>query len=161
VSISLKASRQALRYPVPTGRWAAPGTRRAQNRRRTARVCTPRPFYPHQPSSTPGGRLPTRPKARWRSREVSPVRRSSAALSARFKATYESLRFGRCAGLFTLLAVSIVQSFYQVQTGQTTPWIWARALCEALLWQMDGYSLDWAKERAERLADQHVPAITQ
>jgi hypothetical protein len=29
-----------------------------------------------------------------------------------------------------------------------------------LLWSMDGYSLDEAKDRAERLADQHVPVIT-
>ena len=28
-----------------------------------------------------------------------------------------------------------------------------------VVWEMDGYSLDEAKERAERLADQHVPAI--
>jgi hypothetical protein len=28
-----------------------------------------------------------------------------------------------------------------------------------LFWEMDGYSLDEAKERAERLADQHVPVI--
>ena len=30
-----------------------------------------------------------------------------------------------------------------------------------LVWEMDGYSLDEAKAQAERLADQHVPAITQ
>ena len=30
-----------------------------------------------------------------------------------------------------------------------------------VVWEMDGYSLDEAKERAERLANQHVPAITQ
>jgi hypothetical protein len=29
-----------------------------------------------------------------------------------------------------------------------------------LFWEMDGYSLEEVKERAERLADQHVPAIT-
>lgn len=28
-----------------------------------------------------------------------------------------------------------------------------------LFWEMDGYSIDDAKERAERLANQHVPAI--
>jgi hypothetical protein len=30
-----------------------------------------------------------------------------------------------------------------------------------LVWEMDGYSLDEAKARAERLADQHVPAIVK
>jgi integrase len=30
-----------------------------------------------------------------------------------------------------------------------------------LFWEMDGYSLEEVKERAERLADQHVPAITR
>jgi hypothetical protein len=29
-----------------------------------------------------------------------------------------------------------------------------------LVWEMDGFSLDEAKERAERLANQHVPVIT-
>jgi hypothetical protein len=28
-----------------------------------------------------------------------------------------------------------------------------------VVWEMDGFSLDEAKERAERLADQHVPVI--
>jgi hypothetical protein len=30
-----------------------------------------------------------------------------------------------------------------------------------LFWEMDGYSLEQAKERAERLAAQHVPAISR
>jgi hypothetical protein len=30
-----------------------------------------------------------------------------------------------------------------------------------LFWERDGYSLDEAKERAERLADQHVPVILE
>ena len=30
-----------------------------------------------------------------------------------------------------------------------------------LFWAMDGYSLDEAKERAERLVDQHVPVIVE
>jgi predicted RNase H-like HicB family nuclease len=28
-----------------------------------------------------------------------------------------------------------------------------------LFWEMDGYSLEEARARAERLADQHVPVI--
>ena len=30
-----------------------------------------------------------------------------------------------------------------------------------VVWEMDGFSLEEAKEWAERLANQHVPAITQ
>jgi hypothetical protein len=30
-----------------------------------------------------------------------------------------------------------------------------------LFWENDGYSLDEAKDRAERLADQHVPVIVR
>lgn len=30
-----------------------------------------------------------------------------------------------------------------------------------LVWEMDGFSLDGAKARAERLADQHVPMIAE
>jgi len=30
-----------------------------------------------------------------------------------------------------------------------------------VFWEMDGYSPDEAKERAEHLADQHVAVITQ
>lgn len=29
-----------------------------------------------------------------------------------------------------------------------------------LVWEMDGFSLEEAKDRVERLADQHVPVIT-
>ena len=45
---------------------------------------------------------------------------------------------------------------YLLQMWQTRPEDWAR-----VVWEMDGFSLEEAKERAERLADQHVPAITQ
>lgn len=41
----------------------------------------------HRPASTPLGRLPTRPKAFWRSLGVSLVRRWMAALRPRSKAT--------------------------------------------------------------------------
>ena len=44
---------------------------------------------------------------------------------------------------------------YLLQMWQTRPEDWP-----LLVWEKDGYSLDQAKERAERLADQHVPAIT-
>jgi hypothetical protein len=30
-----------------------------------------------------------------------------------------------------------------------------------LFWEMDGYSLEEAKGRAERLADQHVPVLLE
>ena len=30
-----------------------------------------------------------------------------------------------------------------------------------VVWEIDGYSLDEAKERAERLADRHVPVIIE
>jgi hypothetical protein len=45
---------------------------------------------------------------------------------------------------------------YLLQMWQTRPEDWP-----LVVWEMDGFSLDEAKERAERLADQHVPAITQ
>jgi len=43
---------------------------------------------------------------------------------------------------------------YLLQMWQTRPEDWP-----LLVWEMDGYSLDEAKARAERLADQHVPFI--
>jgi hypothetical protein len=73
----------------------------------------------HQPSRMPAGRLPRRPKAFWRSFGVSLVRRSMAALRPRSRAAWLSLRFGRFVGLFGVLAVPIVQTFYQVQTDRT------------------------------------------
>jgi hypothetical protein len=45
---------------------------------------------------------------------------------------------------------------YLLQMWQTRPEDWP-----LVVWEMDGFSLDEAKERAERLATQHVPAITQ
>jgi hypothetical protein len=56
-----------------------------------------------------------RPKALWRSRGVSLVRRSRAALSPWSRAVPVSLRLGRLARFLAVLAVSIVQTFYQVQ----------------------------------------------
>ncbi|MBV9997680.1 MAG: hypothetical protein JO015_01070 [Verrucomicrobia bacterium] len=43
---------------------------------------------------------------------------------------------------------------YVLQMWQTRPEDWP-----LLVWEMDGFSLDEAKGRAERLADQHVPVI--
>jgi hypothetical protein len=45
---------------------------------------------------------------------------------------------------------------YLLQMWQTRPEDWP-----LLVWEMDGYSPEEAKERAERLADQHVPVIVQ
>ena len=45
---------------------------------------------------------------------------------------------------------------YLLQMWQTRSEDWP-----LVVWEMDGFSLDEAKARAERLADQHVPAITQ
>ena len=45
---------------------------------------------------------------------------------------------------------------YVLQMWQLRPEDWP-----LLFWEMDGYNLEEAKARAERLADQHVPAITQ
>lgn len=45
---------------------------------------------------------------------------------------------------------------YLLQMWQTRPEDWP-----LLMWEMDGFSLDEAKANAERLADQHVPTITQ
>jgi hypothetical protein len=39
---------------------------------------------------------------------------------------------------------------------QTRPEDWP-----LVVWEMDGFSLDEAKERAERLANQHVPVIVE
>ena len=43
---------------------------------------------------------------------------------------------------------------YVLQMWQLRPEDWP-----LLVWELDGYSLDEAKARAERLADQHVPVI--
>ena len=45
---------------------------------------------------------------------------------------------------------------YVLQMWQTRPEDWP-----LVVWEMDGFSLEEAKERDERLANQHVPAITQ
>ena len=45
---------------------------------------------------------------------------------------------------------------YVLQMWQLWPEDWP-----LVVWEMDGYSLDEAKARAERLADQHVPVIVQ
>jgi hypothetical protein len=45
---------------------------------------------------------------------------------------------------------------YALQMRQFQPEDWP-----LLVWEMDGYSLDEAKARAERLADQHLPVIIE
>ena len=45
---------------------------------------------------------------------------------------------------------------YALQMWQLRPEDWP-----LVVWEMDGYGLEEAKVRAERLADQHVPATTQ
>jgi hypothetical protein len=45
---------------------------------------------------------------------------------------------------------------YLLQMWQTRSEDWP-----LMVWEMDGFSVDEAKERAERLANQHVPVITQ
>lgn len=45
---------------------------------------------------------------------------------------------------------------YLLQMWQTRSEDWP-----LVVWEMDGFSLEEAKERAEHLADQHVPVITQ
>ena len=45
---------------------------------------------------------------------------------------------------------------YLLQMWQLRPEDWP-----LVVWEMDGYSLDEAKERAERLADRHVPVIIE
>jgi hypothetical protein len=43
---------------------------------------------------------------------------------------------------------------YALQMWQLRPEDWP-----LVVWEMDGYSLEEAKDKAERLADQHVPVI--
>ena len=45
---------------------------------------------------------------------------------------------------------------YLLQMWQTRPEDWA-----LVVWEMDGFSLDEAKERAERLAKERVPFIVE
>ena len=45
---------------------------------------------------------------------------------------------------------------YVLEMWQTCPEDWP-----LLVWEMDGFSLEEAKARAERLADQHVPVIME
>ena len=45
---------------------------------------------------------------------------------------------------------------YLLQMWQTRPEDWA-----LVVWEMDGYSLEEAKERAERLANERVPFIVE
>ena len=59
-------------------------------------------------------------------------------------------------GLYTFEICKTSEAGYLLQMWQLRPEDWP-----LVVWEMDGYSLEEAKERAERLADQHVPPITQ
>jgi hypothetical protein len=64
------------------------------------------------------------------------------------------LYFAEC-GMYSFEISRTADQGYVLQMWQIRP-----EHCPLLVWEMDGYSLEEAKERAERLADQHVPAIT-
>lgn len=59
------------------------------------------------------------------------------------------------AGLYVFEISPTHERGYLLQMWQTRPEDWP-----LLMWEMDGYSLDEAKARAERLANQHVPVIS-
>jgi hypothetical protein len=59
-------------------------------------------------------------------------------------------------GLYTFEISHTVDQGYVLEVWQTRSEDWP-----LLVWEMDGFTLDEAKAKAERLADQHVPAITQ
>ena len=65
------------------------------------------------------------------------------------------LYFAEC-GLYDFEICRRSDAGWTLQMWQTRPEDWPLGV-----WEMDGFSLDEAKERAERLADQHVPVITQ
>jgi hypothetical protein len=57
-------------------------------------------------------------------------------------------------GMYSFEISKTADAGYVLQMWQIRPEDWP-----LLFWEMDGYSLEEAKERAERLADQHVPVI--
>jgi hypothetical protein len=59
-------------------------------------------------------------------------------------------------GMYVFEISATTDQGYMLQMWQTCPEDWPM-----LFWEMDGFSLEEAKERAERLADQHVPVIIQ
>ena len=59
-------------------------------------------------------------------------------------------------GMYSFEASRTYEAGYLLQMWQIWPEDWP-----LVVWQMDGFTLEEAKERAEHLADQHVPAITQ
>jgi hypothetical protein len=58
-------------------------------------------------------------------------------------------------GLYTFEIGHTLKQGYVLQMWQTRP-----EATPILFFEMDGCTLEEAKDRAERLADQHVPAIT-
>ena len=57
-------------------------------------------------------------------------------------------------GLYTFKISATTDQGYLLQMWRTRPEDWP-----LLVFEMDGFSLDEAKERAERLSEQHVPVI--
>lgn len=60
------------------------------------------------------------------------------------------------AGMYVFEITATHDRGYLLQMWQTRPEDWP-----LLVWEMDGYGLNEAKGRAERLADQHVPVIVE
>jgi hypothetical protein len=60
------------------------------------------------------------------------------------------------AGMYVFEISPTTDNGYLLQMWQTRPEDWP-----LLFWEMDGYSFEGAKAKAERLTDQHVPVILQ
>jgi hypothetical protein len=71
------------------------------------------------------------------------------------KAAPGDLRFADC-GPFSFEIIRTHHRDYLLQV-----WRYPPKGAPLLWWEYDGFSLDEAKAKAERLADHHVPAITQ
>ena len=71
------------------------------------------------------------------------------------KAASGDLRFADC-GPFSFEIIRTHHRDYLLQV-----WRYPSKGAPLLWWEYDGFSLDEAKAKAERLADHHVPAITQ
>ena len=63
--------------------------------------------------------------------------------------------FAEC-GMYSFEISKTPDAGYALQMWQIRPEDWP-----LLLWEMDGYSLEEAKARAERLADHHVSIILE
>jgi hypothetical protein len=65
------------------------------------------------------------------------------------------LYFAEC-GPYSFEICRVADQGYALQMWQLRPEDWP-----LLVWEMDGYGLEEAKGRAERLTDQHVPVILE